>query len=60
MNFEFQVNYNDYEEHPLEDFKKTSESENRTIYKWVLLIGLFFFLRGMLSKDKALLVVLYC
>jgi len=48
MNFEFQLNYNDYEEPRKEDFKKKSESEKRTIRKWVLLIGLFFLLRGML------------
>ncbi|MEG4290249.1 hypothetical protein Q5692_16775 [Microcoleus sp. C2C3] len=60
MNFEFQLNYNDYEEHRREDFKKTSESEGsekRTIYKWVLLIGLFFFLMGMLSQENGFLVV---
>lgn len=60
MNFEFQLNYNDYEEPLLEDFKKTSEAEKRTIHKWVLLIGLFFFLMEMLSKDNGLLVVLFC
>ena len=60
MNFEFQLNYNDYEEHSREDFKTTSESERaekRTIHKWVLLIGLFFFLMGMLSQEKGFLVV---
>ena len=60
MNFEFQLNYNDYEEPRLEDFKKTSESEElekRTIHKWVLLIGLFFLLLGMLLQDNGFLVV---
>ena len=60
MNFEFQLNYNDYEEHRREDFKNTSESEGaekRTIHKWVLLIGLFFLFMGMLSQDNGFLVV---
>jgi hypothetical protein len=60
MNFEFQLNYNDYEEHRREDFKTTSESEvseKRSIQKWVLLIGLFFLLMGMLSQDNRFLVV---
>lgn len=60
MNFEFQLNYNDYEEPRLENFKKTSESkesEKRTIHKWVLLIGLFFLLMEMLSQDNRFLVV---
>ncbi len=60
MNFEFQLNYNDYKEHRREDFKKTSESEGsekQTIHKWVLLIGLFFLLMGMLSQDNGFLVV---
>ena len=66
MNFEFQLNYNDYEEPSLEDFKKTSESEGsekRTIQKWVLLIGLLFLLMGMLLQDNGFLVVgviLFC
>jgi len=66
MNFEFQLNYNDYEEPRLEDFKKTSKSkelEKRTIHKWVLLIGLFFLLMGMLLQDNGFLVVgviLFC
>jgi hypothetical protein len=60
MNFEFQLNYNDCEEPSREDFKKTSESkvsEKRTIHKWVLLIGLFFLLLGMLLQDNGFLVV---
>jgi len=60
MNFEFQLNYNDCEEHRREDFKTTSESqvsEKRTIHKWVVLIGLFFLLMGMLSQDNGFLVV---
>src|SRR4028118_491721 len=60
MNFECQLNYNDYEEPRLEDFKKTSESEElekRSIHKWVLLIGLFFLLLGMLLQDNGFLVV---
>jgi hypothetical protein len=60
MNFEFQLNYKDYEEPRREDFKTTSESEGsekRTIHKWVLLIGLFFLLMGMLSQDNGFLVV---
>ena len=60
MNLEFQLNYNDYEESGREDFKKTSESkgsEKRTIHKWVLLIGLFFLLMGMLLQDNGFLVV---
>lgn len=60
MNFEFQLNYNDYEEPSREDFKTTSESEaaeKRTIHKWVLLIGLFFLLMGMLLQEKGFLVV---
>lgn len=63
MNFEFQLNYNDYEAPRREDFKTTSESEEsekRTLHKWVLLIGLFFLLMGMLSQDKGFLVVLFC
>ena len=65
MNFEFQLNYNDYEEPSLEDLK-TSESEGsekRTIQKWVLLIGLLFLLMGMLLQDNGFLVVgviLFC
>src|SRR4028118_1084333 len=60
MNFEFQLTYNDCEEHSREDFKKTSEvegSEKRTIHKWVLLIGLFFLLMGMLLQENGFLVV---
>ena len=60
MNFEFQLNYNDYEEPSLEDLKTTSESERaekRTIQKWVLLIGLFFLLMGMISQENGFLVV---
>ena len=60
MNFEFQLNYNDCEEPRREDFKKNSESEGsekRTIHKWVLLIGLFFLLMGMLLQEKGFLVV---
>ena len=60
MNFEFQLNYNDCEEPRREYFKTTSESkgsEKRTIHKWVLLIGLFFLLMGMISQDKRFLVV---
>ena len=60
MNFEFKLNYNDYEELRREDFKTTSESEGaekRTIHKWVLLIGLFFLVMGMLSQDNGFLVV---
>jgi hypothetical protein len=57
MNFEFELNSNDYEEASLADFKKTSQSENRTIHKWVLLIGLFFLLMGILSKENGFLVV---
>ena len=60
MNFEFQLNYNDYEEPSREDSQKTSESkvsEKRTIQKWVLLIGLFFLLMGMLLQDNGFLVV---
>jgi hypothetical protein len=52
MNLEFQLNYNDYEEPSREDFKRTLEAEGlekRTIHKWVLLIGLFFLLMGMIS-----------
>ena len=60
MNSEFQLNYNDYEEPRREDFPKTSESEKRTIHKWVLLIGIFFFFMGMLSKENGFLVVLFC
>ncbi|HBK97150.1 MAG TPA: hypothetical protein DD001_07365 [Microcoleaceae bacterium UBA10368] len=59
MNFEFQLNYNDYEEACLEDLKKTSQSENRTINKWALLIGLFFLLMGIISKENGFLVVLF-
>jgi hypothetical protein len=46
--------------------KKNSESEGaekRTIQKWVLLIGLFFLLMGMLLQDNGFLVVgviLFC
>ena len=60
MNFDFQLNYKDYEENRREDVKTTSESEGsekRTIHKWVLLIGLFFFLMGMLSQENGFLVV---
>jgi len=60
MNFEFQLNYNDCEEPRREYFKTTSESkgsEKRTIHKWVLLIGLFFLLMGMISQDKRFLLV---
>ena len=66
MKFQFQLNYNDYEEPSREDVKKTSESEGsekRTIHKWVLLIGLFFLLMGMLLQDNGFLVVgviLFC
>jgi hypothetical protein len=66
MNFDFQLNYNNYEEPSRKDFKKTSESEGsekRTIHKWVLLIGLFFLLMGMLLQDNGFLVVgviLFC
>ena len=60
MNFEFQLTYNDYEQHRREDFKKTSESESsesRTMHKWVLLIGVFFLVMGIILKEKGFLVV---
>ena len=37
--------------------KKTQNQKKRTIHKWVLLIGLFFLLMGMISQDKRFLVV---
>jgi YcxB-like protein len=57
MNFEFQLNSNDYNEAILEDSRKTSESESRIIHKWALLIGVFFLLMGIISQEKGFLVV---
>ena len=37
--------------------KKPQNQKKRTIHKWVLLIGLFFFLMGMLSQENGFLVV---
>lgn len=57
MKFEFQLNSNDYEEASLAELERSSQAERRTIHKWALLIGLFFLLMGIISKENGLLVV---
>jgi len=57
MNFGFQLNSNDYEEASQADLNRSSESENRTIHKWVLSIGVFFLLMALISQEKGFLVV---
>ena len=57
MNFEFQLNYNDYEEASQAELNRFSKSENQTIHKWVLSIGVFFLLMALISQEKGFLVV---
>ncbi len=69
MNFEYQLNSTDYEEAFMAALSGSSESENQTIHnrslesknrnihKWVLLIGVFFLLMGIVSQEKGFLVV---
>jgi hypothetical protein len=57
MNFEYQLNSTDCEEAYLATLNGSSESEKRTFHKWVLLIGIFFLLMGMLSQENGFLVV---
>jgi len=57
MNFEYQLNSTDCEEAYLATLNGSSESEKRTFYKWVFLIGIFFVLMGILSQENGFLVV---
>jgi hypothetical protein len=57
MNFEFQLNSNDYEEASLAELERASQAERRTIHNLALLIGLFFLLMGIISKENGFLVV---
>jgi hypothetical protein len=57
MNFEYQLNSTDCEEAYLANLNGSSESERRTFYKWVLLIGIFFLLIGMLLQENGFLGV---
>ncbi len=57
MNFEFQLNSNDYAEATQAELNRASKSENRTIHKWVLSIGVFFLLMALISQEKGFLVV---
>lgn len=57
MNFEFQVNSHDYAEASQSELNRSSKSENRTIHKWVLSIGVFFLLMALISQEKGFLVV---
>ena len=57
MNFEYQLNSTDRDEACLVALNGSSKSENQTLHKWVLLIGVFFVLMGIISQDKRFLVV---
>ncbi|MFB8793923.1 MAG: YcxB family protein [Microcoleus sp.] len=57
MKFEFQLNSNDYEEASLAELERASQAERRTIHNLALLIGLFFLLMGIMSKENGFLVV---
>lgn len=57
MNFEYQLNSDDCEEASLAVINSSSESESRTRHKWVLLIGVFFLVMGIILKEKGFLVV---
>jgi hypothetical protein len=57
MNFEYQLNSDDCEEASLAVINRSSESESRTMHKWVLLIGVFFLVMGIILKEKGFLVV---
>lgn len=57
MNFEYQLSSHDCEEASLAVINRSSEAESRTVHKWVLLIGVFFFLMGIILKEKGFLVV---
>lgn len=57
MHFEFQLNSNDYAEATQAELNRSSKSENRTIHKWVLSIGVFFLLMALISQEKGFLVV---
>lgn len=57
MNFEYQLNSTDRDEACLVALNGSSGSENQTVHKWVLLIGAFFVLMGIISQDKGFLVV---
>lgn len=57
MHFEFQLNSNDYAEATQAELNRSSKSENRTIHKWVLSIGVFFLLMALILQEKGFLVV---
>jgi hypothetical protein len=57
MHFEFQLNSIDYAEATQAELNRSSKLENRTIHKWVLSIGVFFLLMGIILQEKGFLVV---
>lgn len=57
MNFEYQLNSTDRDAACLAALNGSSESERQTLHKWVLLIGVFFLLMGIVSQEKGFLVV---
>ena len=57
MNFEYQLNSTDRDAACLAALNGSSESERQTLHKWVLLIGVFFVLMGIISQEQGFLVV---